>query len=207
MGLENRSKIIFIGGIPGVGKSSISGHLARNLSIDLVLSGDYLREFSRPLVSGDQSEIIGVSVYEAWRKFGEYSEENVLRGFLEQAKLMNLGINSVLKRAVSNGESLILESLYFVPDLLEKDLLESILPIYIHISDIKINAERLLERKSYTHLSSSGERLARELPVYWVMKQYSLDQCRKHPIRVFDNLEYVSTREMICEYCREFFEK
>ncbi len=207
MGLENRSKIIFIGGIPGVGKSSISGHLARNLSIDLVLSGDYLREFSRPLVSGDQSEIIGVSVYEAWKKFGEYSEENVLRGFLEQAKLMNLGINSVLKRAVSNGESLILESLYFVPDMLEKDLISSILPVYIHISDIKINEERLLERKSYTHLSSSGERLARELPVYWVMKQYSLEQCRKHSIKVFDNMDYVSTRKMIYEYCRENLEK
>lgn len=202
MGMKDKARIIFIGGIPGVGKSSISGYLARNLSIDIVLSGDYLREFSRPIASDDFSGILGVSVYEAWKKFGDYSEGNVLKGFLEQAKAISLGINAVLKRAVSNGESLVLETLYFVPDFLDQSLLKTILPFYIHISDMGVNSSRLMERDHYTHIASSGDRLARELPSYWIMKNYSLDQCRKHSIRVFDNMNYEATRNDIYAYCK-----
>jgi 2-phosphoglycerate kinase len=67
MGIEKKARIIFIGGIPGVGKSSISGYIASRLCIDIVLSGDYLREFARPLIHGDEGRILNVSVYDAWK--------------------------------------------------------------------------------------------------------------------------------------------
>ena len=201
MGIDRKARVIFLGGIPGVGKSSISGYVASHLGIDIVLSGDYLREFVRPILNGE-ADILNVSVYEAWKEFGEFSEENVLKGFLAQGEIMNRGIEAVLRRALNNGESVIVETLYFIPDQIDQDVLNKTTAFYIQISDPEVNSRRLLQRSNYTHFSSSGERLSRELPVYRIMRDYSIDQCRKHAIKVFDNLDYLSTRESIYRYCR-----
>jgi mevalonate-3-phosphate-5-kinase len=201
MGIEKKARIIFIGGIPGVGKSSISGYIASRLCIDIVLSGDYLREFARPLIHGDEGRILNVSVYDAWKQFGEFSRENVLKGFIEQGQIVNRGVEAVLRRAINNGESLILETLYFIPEQIDPAVLKDVIAFYIQISDPSVNAERLLHRTDFTHFRSSGERLAEQLPVYGIMRDYSVEQCRKNSIKVFDNLDYIKTREDILRYC------
>ncbi|MEM0156753.1 MAG: mevalonate-3-phosphate 5-kinase [Thermoplasmataceae archaeon] len=195
-----KAKIILIGGIPGVGKSSISGYLARELGIDLVLSGDYLREFVRPVCP--DLKVLQVSVYEAWKSYGTESRETVLRGFLDQARVINSGTNAVLKRAIANGESLILETLYFVPSHLEKDVLSRIIPLYIYISDRDVNAERLNERQQFTHFNSPGKRLADQLDRYRIMMSHSLAECETFGIRTFENSDYLKTREQILDYVK-----
>lgn len=197
---DRKAKIILIGGIPGVGKSSISGYIARELGIDLVLSGDYLREFVRPVCP--DLEVLQVSVYEAWRNYGPESRDTVLRGFLEQARVINSGTSAVLRRAVANGESLILETLYFVPSQLDRDVLSGIIPLYIYISDRETNAKRLNERQQYTHFNSPGKRLADQLDRYRIMMSHSLEECEKFGIRTFDNQDYMKTREQILDYVK-----
>ena len=66
---SSKKVVILIGGVPGVGKSSISGYLSRELGFDIVLSGDYLREFLRPFIKSDQ-QIASSSVYDSWKFFG-----------------------------------------------------------------------------------------------------------------------------------------
>ena len=197
---DRMAKIILIGGIPGVGKSSISGYMARELGIDLVLSGDYLREFVRPVCP--DLEVLQSSVYDAWKTYGPESRDTILKGFLDQAKIINRGTNAVLKRAISNGESLILETLYFVPSHLDEDVLSEITPLYIYISDRDLNAKRLNERQQYTHFNSPGKRLADQLDRYRIMMSYSLEECKKFGIRTFENLDYMKTREQILDYVK-----
>lgn len=194
---------ILIGGIPGVGKSSISGHLAKNLGIDLVLSGDYLREFIRPFSEYERFRPLQSSVYESWSIFGEKNRENIERGFLEQADIINRGVSAVLRRSVKNGEPVIVESLYFVPSQLDQDLMGDIIPLYLYISDKSIHTNRLNERQEYTHFNSPGQRLSKQLDTYRVMMDYSLAECRKYGIPVFDNVDYLNTRESILKHIRK----
>lgn len=202
---DRKPVIILIGGIPGVGKSSISGYLARNLGVDIVLSGDYLREFARPLLSEEDGETIGVSVYEAWKLFGEENRENIARGFIAQGEILNKGLNAVLSRALKNGEPLIVESLYFIPSQIEPEILEKITSFYIHISEKEVNSQRLLERESFTHFNSPGKRLSDQLDRYRVMMDYSLEECGKYGIKSFDNLNYLDTREQILQYVKSLY--
>ena len=58
--------------------------------------------------------------------------------------------------AIANGESLILETLYFVPSQLDENVLSEITPLYIYIPDRDLNAKRLNERQQYTHFNSPG---------------------------------------------------
>jgi 2-phosphoglycerate kinase len=196
----NKNKVILIGGIPGVGKTSISGFLAKEIGIDLVMSGDYLREFIRPFSKDMNMDIMEKSVYDAWQMFGPKNEENILKGFMEQGKIMNTGTTRILKRAIQNGEPIIIETLYFLPSQMDREILKKITLFYIQISDRKVNAERLLERKQYTHFHSPGERLAEKLDEYQIMMDRSLKECNNYRIRTFDNLNYMETRNLILEY-------
>ncbi|GGM78902.1 hypothetical protein GCM10007108_16350 [Thermogymnomonas acidicola] len=198
-----KAPVVLIGGIPGVGKTSMAGAVARMLDIDIVLSGDYLREMVRPLLTGREAEVMSKSVYEAWSLFGEESEQSILRGYLEQGRILNRGINQVLRRAISNGEPLVVETLHFIPSQLEADVMAGVIPLYLYISDERVNAERLLEREKYTHFSSPGHRLARQLPRYRVMMRYSLEECGRMGIRAFDNLDYWRTRAEVLRYVNE----
>lgn len=198
--MSGRSYTILVGGIPGVGKSSISGFIAKQVGIDIVLSGDYLREFIRPFSGNSEFKALETSVYEAWQSYGEKSRENIEKGFLAQAGIINRGVSAVLKRSLDNGESVIVESLYFVPSQIDPSVLAEITPLYLYISDKELHEKRLNERQDYTHFNSPGERLSRQLDTYRVMMDYSLKESLDMGIQTFDNLDYLNTRDRIHKY-------
>ena len=189
----NHPKIVLIGGIPGVGKTSIAGEIAKALDIDIVLSGDYLREFIRPFGDYAKFSVMSKSVYNAWTSFGERNRENIVSGFLAQSEIMNAGISAVIRRAAGNGEDIVIEQLHFVPSQLGKDLINQIIPIYLYIHDIDIHRDRLRERVNFTHANSPGERLADQLDTYRFMMDYSLEESRSYGIRIFESSDYRKT--------------
>jgi len=189
----NHPKIVLIGGIPGVGKTSIAGEIAKALDIDIVLSGDYLREFIRPFGDYAKFSVMSRSVYDAWTSFGERNRENIVSGFLAQSEIMNAGISAIIRRAVGNGEDMVIEQLHFVPSQLGRDLINQILPIYLYIHDIDIHRDRLRERVNFTHANSPGERLADQLDTYRFMMDYSLEESRSYGIRIFESSDYRKT--------------
>ena len=73
---------VFIYGAPGAGKSSTSRHLKLLLNYPLI-DGDYIRYCIAQLAKSEtEAPFLYVGVKEAWRKFGSFSEENVVRGLL-----------------------------------------------------------------------------------------------------------------------------
>ncbi len=199
-----KNKVIVIGGIPGVGKTSIAGHLARQLDIDIMLSTDYLREFLRNAAEGRRTqEVFSTSVYDAWKNFGERTRENILRGYRAQGKLISRGINAVIERAHRDGEGLIIETLYFIPDQLPALTIPGTVPLYIQVSDPQRHSQMLLERARYTHPGQPGDRLAAQADAYRFMAEDSLQGCASHGIRVFDNLDYNRTRDEITAFVRQ----
>jgi 2-phosphoglycerate kinase len=198
---SSKKVVILIGGVPGVGKSSISGYLSRELGFDIVLSGDYLREFLRPFIKSDQ-QIASSSVYDSWKFFGEKTDENIIKGFLKQAEIMNMGTESTIRRAIDNGEKIILETLYFYPDFLDK-YSDSIIPTYLFINNEGDHRKHLEERSEYTHPKSHGSRLSAHLYEYRIIMNKSLEFCERNGIKVFDTTDYLHAREQVLSYARE----
>lgn len=194
--------VIIIGGIPGVGKTSISGYIAGEFNINIILSGDYLREFLRPY----NTNILNKSVYEAYRLYGEKNEKNIINGYLDQTRIMYKGINAILNRSIKNGEPLILETLYFMPEFLDKNIIDKIISVYIDISDINIHKNRLKSRINYTHFNSPGERLIDQLDVYKTISNYSIENSKNKNVLIVDNINYDETREKIKNYVKDKIE-
>ena len=163
-------RVIIVGGIPCVGKTSICGYIARKLEIDLMLSTDYLREFLRSAVSGDKNyDLLNTSVYDAWKKFGERNRENIVKGYHEQGQIISKGINSLIERANKNQEGMIIETLYFMPQMLPALKSPGVLALYIQVSNPDIYKKMVLERDKFTHPGQSGGRLLPNLDAYRFM--------------------------------------
>ncbi|KAA8922192.1 mevalonate-3-phosphate 5-kinase [Thermoplasma sp.] len=190
-----KSRIMFIGGVPGVGKTSISGYIARIMGIDIVLSSDYLREFLRPFAP--ESSHLGTSVYDAWKFHGDMNDDNIIRGYLDQAKPMMEGINRVISRALANGEDLVIESLYFVPEMMDKGITEEIFMAYIYIQDPELHRSRLEDRVNYTHRNSPGTRLAAHLREYRAIMDYTMRKASESGIGLYMTDHYEQARERL----------
>lgn len=196
--------VIFIGGVPCVGKTSIAGFMARELGISIVLSGDYLREFIRPIVGAEEKySTLFVSVYNAWKQFGEMSDENIIKGYRAQSYFMSKGINSLIERANKNGETLVIESLYFCPDELDALKHKNVVKLYIYNLDRESYRKMILEREQYTHTKSSGNRLAENIYQYTRIMEYTLRLCEQYGIKTFDSSNYLKAREDILKYVKK----
>ena len=192
--LEGSKLVYIIGGVPGVGKTSMSGKLASELGIDIVLSGDYLREFLRPYDAGGS---IAVSVYDAWKAHGVMSRETVIMGYLDQAAYLSEGIRRIIRRSRRDGERVILETLYFTPEMWQEDSGNSAAIAYLYVQEETVHRDKLLSRTSYTHLNESGERLAAHLFEYRTIMDYSLETCSRLSIPAIETSDYEAAYEKL----------
>ena len=194
-------KMIFIGGVPGVGKTSLSGILSKKLGIDLVLSGDYRREFISPLLKDQESiKLLSTSVYDSWKAFGDKNRDNIIKGFEGQSKIICEGLAAAFSRAHKNGESLIIESLYVNKDLLSLMKSLGVNASYLYISDQGIHAKRLNERGLYTHFKSPGDRLVAQLDVYREIMGYSVELFKNAGFPIFDNMSFADTSDSLYKH-------
>ena len=198
-----KSKIILIGGVPGVGKTSISGYIASKLGINIVLSGDYLREFLRAY-SFEDNDSMKYSVYDSWKDFGPMNEDNIIKGYLKQGNLLWKGLHRLISRAIENGESMIIEVLYFMPQFFQDFSNQDLFPLYLYISDEELHARRLNERVEFTHYNSPGSRLVSHLSEYRSIMTYTLRNINDARIMVYDNLDYNKTRDEILKKVGDF---
>ena len=196
----SKSYVLLIGGVPGVGKTSISGHIARELGINIVLSGDYIRESLRPFFPKD--DVINLSVYDSWKLFGENTDENLIKGFIEQGKKVNLATHRIMERAIDNGEPMIVETLYYIPDHF-KDILGKICSAYLYIEDRNLHVERLNQRQEFTHFNSPGTRLSGNIINYRKIMDYSIKVSDENHLRKFNNFDYAETRKELLQFARE----
>ena len=196
----SKSYVLLIGGVPGVGKTSISGHIARELGINIVLSGDYIRESLRPFFPKD--DVINLSVYDSWKLFGENTDENLIKGFIEQGKKVNLATHRIMERAIDNGEPMIVETLYYIPDHF-KDILGKICSAYLYIEDRNLHVERLNQRQEFTHFNSPGTRLSGNIINYRKIMDYSIKVSDENHLRKFNNSDYAETRKELLQFARE----
>ncbi|MBI2085241.1 MAG: hypothetical protein HYT71_01875 [Candidatus Aenigmarchaeota archaeon] len=101
--------IPIIAAMPCVGKTTMAREIATAFGIGNVIGGDAFRSALRDFFSKEKNPEFFTSVYDAWKFFGEKNNENIIKGFEAQAKIMNQTIERmVADRGIRDGESMVL---------------------------------------------------------------------------------------------------
>ncbi|MGH9280323.1 MAG: hypothetical protein ACRD12_19765 [Acidimicrobiales bacterium] len=116
--------IILLGGVTGVGKSTIATMLASRLGITRVIPTDAIREVMRSMLTPGLFPTLHTSVFDVGRIVRTplpRSADPTIIGFREQTAAVTVGIEALIQRAVEEGTDLIVEGAHVVPGFLSLD--------------------------------------------------------------------------------------
>ena len=209
-GIQKLPLCIIIAGLPGTGKTSLAKELSAALDIGVVIGGDALRSSFRCILPNEQNKVFFTSVYNTWKFYGEFTEQNLLQGYKEQSKIMNHAIQRmVADRGIRDGENILVEYLHFLPEHFDKEILlhPSFIPIILRINDIEIYTKRLKSRTYYSHLQSSGERLLEQKEKYLLLQKYQCKEANKYNLKIIDVDDFKIGLDLAFDFIFERIEK
>jgi 2-phosphoglycerate kinase len=125
--------IVLIGGSTGTGKSTVAAEVAHRLGITRVASTDFIRQTMRAFFSPEFMPTIHFSSFEAGQALDEeVTGDPTVLGFVDQCRHVCVGVEAALRRALTEGWSMVLEGVHLVPGMLPTEL-EGALVVHVVI--------------------------------------------------------------------------
>ena len=113
-----RPVVVFIAGATGTGKSTLAMELGVRLGIPMVTSTDMIRETMRAVLTPELVPGLHDHSFGGIQQGGGVlsdPRERVLAGFRQQAQQVSVGIRAVIRRALREGVSIIVEGTHLLP--------------------------------------------------------------------------------------------
>jgi len=115
--------IVLVGGATGTGKSTVAVEVAHRLGITRVTSTDFIRQTMRAFFSSEFMPAIHTSSFEAGAVVEpDVTGDPVVVGFVEQSRQVCVAVDAALRRALTEGWSMVLEGVHLVPGLVPTQL-------------------------------------------------------------------------------------
>ncbi|MHA1446907.1 MAG: hypothetical protein ACTSSN_09470 [Candidatus Heimdallarchaeaceae archaeon] len=139
---------ILISGAIGAGKSTLSRQIAGDLGIQHVVGTQVVRDILRKVLSADVMPELHSSSYKAYQTLRPiYSSrfDEVLIGFENHSKLVNIGVEAILSRAEKESVSIVVEGEHLLPAFFDETILNkpNVLYITITVPDPEMHRENL----------------------------------------------------------------
>ena len=194
--------IILIGGVSGVGTSSISYEISRKLGIKSMINTDMIREVMRKILSKELSPVIHESsfiAHKALRVSPPPEFDHVLAGFKDHVATVSVGVEAVIERALTEGISIIIEGVHIVPGFIRKDLLEkdNVLMFTLTLSDEEIHRNRLYSRCRDGWGHRPLQKYLDNFDSIRRIQKYFTDQSEIEGVPNIDNIDRLSTIDFI----------
>ncbi|MCB1850700.1 MAG: zeta toxin family protein [Gammaproteobacteria bacterium] len=195
---SERPLIILIGGAPGCGKSTISVELANRMEIIRTQSTDMLREVMRMMMPMRLAPVLHESSFNAWKALSDgtpsTSSEKIrllANGYHAQADLLSVPCEAVVRRALRENISLILEGVHVSSTLLDRlptDESAILVPMMLAV----MNAEDLrnrIHRRDGLVPRTQAERYLRHFDDIWQLQSLLLDDADKQGIPIINSTD------------------
>jgi 2-phosphoglycerate kinase len=192
---SDRPLLLFIGGAPGSGKSTIATEVAHRLEIVRTQSTDMLREVMRMMVPERLLPSLHTSSFTAWEALPTRQretadpEELLEDGYRSQAWLLSVACEAVLRRSLTERVSLILEGVHVQPSLVEmipEDSDAVVVPIVLAVLSRKTLRKRLLGRGRVV-AARRAERYLDHFDEIWQLQSQLLSEADRHGVPIIPN--------------------
>lgn len=192
---SGRPLLLFVGGTAGVGKSSIATELATRLEVVRTQSTDMLREVMRVMLPKELVPALHVSSFDAWRTLPTARMPVVDRdsltaeGYRAQADLVAVAAQAVVRRALQERVSLILEGVHVHPDLVERATTGAdavVVPVMVAVLRPEELRRRFRGRAGQVPQRRS-ERYLRSFDAIWQLQDYLLSEADRRQTAIVVN--------------------
>jgi 2-phosphoglycerate kinase len=185
---SGRPLVLLIGGINGVGKSTIAAELAHRLEIVRTQSTDMLREVMRQMTSKQLLPAIHTSSFRAWNALpAGYlattgGEDLMIDGFLTQSEQVGVAVEAVLARALSERVAMIIEGIHIHPAYMQsvaRDGEAIVVPFMLANLDPD-QLKKQLRGRAMDAPNRRAERYLKSFDVIWQLQSFLLaeaDRC------------------------------
>ena len=192
---SERPLLLLIGGTAGVGKSTIATEVGHRFGIVRTQSTDMLREVMRMMTPPALSPVLHASSYNAWQVLPDIvsddkmTEDLLISGYLRQAEQLSVACEAIIKRALREKVSLILEGVHLNPIMVNKIARENeviIVPIMLSV----LKAGKLKEYIKGRGKEAPKRRSKRYLDQFnaiWELQSYLMAEADNYKIPIVSN--------------------
>ena len=123
----DRPLLVLLGGVTGVGKSTVATQLAGRLGITHVIATDQVRQVVRAFFSHEFLPSVHHSSFDVVRarcRRCRTTRSGTVAGFLRQAHDIAPGLDAVVERAISDRTPMVVEGVHLLPDIPSAHLCE-----------------------------------------------------------------------------------
>jgi len=204
---SNSPLIVLIGGPTGAGKSTLALELATRMKITQVVSTDTIREMLRTMFSVKLLPAVHKSSYLVGKKLrlppGSDTDE-VLVGLHQQALLVNVGVEAIIKRAIQENVNLIINGVHIVPGLIDMGDFPGacIVKLVITVSDPEEHMQRFLSRQRSAH-ERKAKTYIENFKGISKISDYIIECAEMENIPIIDNVETDESAEKALSYIFE----
>jgi 2-phosphoglycerate kinase len=126
LGRLDRPLVVLLGGVTGVGKSTVASQLANRLGITRVVATDQIRQVVRAFFSREFMPSVHHSSFNAAQAFHGSGADRAqtIAGFVRQVADVAPGINALVERALSERDRIVIEGVHLLPEVPDRALRE-----------------------------------------------------------------------------------
>ena len=178
--------VVLLGGVTGVGKSTIAKELAFRLSIRTIIGTDTVREVMRKIIARELLPDLHTSSFLAWR---ELKANSLIEGFESQVRHVSVGVKAVLGRVQREGLNAIIEGIHLIPGFVETG--ENTFMYILTVSDRKILEAHFYERSRYS--KRPADYYIEHIDEILWLQEYIVRKAKEHGIKIIENVELEKT--------------
>jgi 2-phosphoglycerate kinase len=201
--------IVMIGGSTGTGKSTVAAEVAHRLGITRVASTDFIRQTMRAFFSPEFMPTIHYSSFEAGQALDEeVTGDPTIVGFVDQCRHVCVGVEAAIRRALTEGWSMVLEGVHLVPGLLPAEL-EGLLLVHVVISieDEAVHRMHFHIRDTATGGIRAMDKYLEHLESIRRVQTYIASRARRENVPVIENANVERTIDEVIELVMQAAER
>lgn len=201
--------VLLIGGSTGTGKSTVAAEVAHRLGITRVASTDFIRQTMRAFFSPEFMPTIHFSSFEAGQALDEeVTGDPTVVGFVEQCRHVCVGVDAALRRALTEGWSMVLEGVHLVPGMVPAQLEGALLVhVVIEIADEEMHRMHFHIRDLTTGGVRAMDKYLDHIGDIRRVQTYIASRARRENVPVVENANVERTIDQVIELVMQSAER
>jgi 2-phosphoglycerate kinase len=193
--------IVLIGGSTGTGKSTIAAEVAHRLGITRVTSTDFIRQTMRAFFSEEFMPTIHRSSFAAGEAVvGEVKGDRTVVGFVEQSRHVSVGIDAAIRRALTEGWSIVLEGVHLVPGLVPTEVEDAlVVHVIVAIPDEEAHRMHFHVRDAATGGIRSMDKYLDHIDAIRTVQSHLVERAIREGVPVVENANVERTIDEVVE--------